>query len=699
MAVLSRRACAYASAICIAALCRAASAQSLPPPSVEPVPANIRLIRQAYDLSQSQRYAESANAWRQVAAAEPVLSGFAQREALRALLSSGDLAASLAALSSLDGPVPADLILRTADAARAGGLLERATALYRQARNAAGRTATADAAAIGLAAVLEQDGKPRDALETFRELQLTFRQARAYDTATAGANRLSVQLGNPAPLSEQDYDAIVDRLAGVAAFQRAVDVLNEWKSSFPSTLKARQIDTAIVQNLYSLRANSKARAQADAFLRAYPQSTEAHIIAITLFRLDVREGNNAEVERRGRAIISGDVEGITQDERQSAARLLAEYLVSVGEPGKALGVYDQLYQMTTARSEHVDVRWRTAIASLRVGNHERAIKELQEIIRLKPDPETERASMFWLAYAQNASGQQTAARAMWAGLVKRYPFSYYGVRAATRLGMGVPEATLAFPELTLREAVTEHPDFQAASLLSRAGLLHDAATFARRLQSAFRRDDAVALLAARASEAAGDYSSASNLMTSYFGEFLQQPATGLPPDFWALAYPRAFWSEVSAAAARHNVDPLLMLGLARQESHFDPAARSPVGAIGLFQLMPYTAAEIDPAFAIPGATERLVEPAVSAELGAAHLAQHLARYHGALAPTIASYNADRERVQVWWDEAKEQPEELFIDSIPYRETRAYVRQVLANYAMYQRAFGRTPAALSTSPQK
>jgi soluble lytic murein transglycosylase len=689
----------YASAICIAALSGAAGGQSLPPPSADSVPASLPLIRRAYELSQEQRYRESADAWRQVAATESVLAAFARREALRALLSAGDLTASLAALSAFEGPVPADLILRAADAARMGGLFDRATTLYRQARNTAGRTVTADAAAIGLAAALEQDGKAREALETFRELQLTFRQARAYDEATAGANRLSAQLGDPAPLTEQDYDAIVDRLVGVAAFQRAVDALSEWKTNFPSTPKARQIDSAIVQNLYSLRANDRARAQADAFLRSYPESAEAHTVAITLFRLDVREGNNAEVERRGRAIIGGDVDGVTLPERQSAARLLAEYLVSVGEPGKALGVYDQLYEMTTSRSDRVDIRWRTAIASLRIANRERAIKELQEIIRLKPDPETERAAMFWLAYAQNASGQQTAARAVWTGLVKRYPFSYYGVRAAARLGMGVPEATLAFPELTLREAVTGHPDFQAASLLSKAGLLRDAATFARRLQLAFRRDDAVALLAARASEAAGDYSSASNLMTSYFGDFLQQPATGLPADFWALAYPRAFWPEVSAAAARHNVDPLLMLGLARQESHFDPTARSPVGAIGLFQLMPYTAAEIDPAFAVPGATERLSEPAVSAELGAAHLAQHLARYHGALAPTIASYNADRERVQVWWDEAKEQPEELFIDSIPYRETRAYVRQVLANYAMYQRAFGRTPAALSTSPQK
>jgi soluble lytic murein transglycosylase len=122
-------------------------------------------------------------------------------------------------------------------------------------------------------------------------------------------------------------------------------------------------------------------------------------------------------------------------------------------------------------------------------------------------------------------------------------------------------------------------------------------------------------------------------------------------------------------------------------------ARSPVGAVGLFQIMPYTAAELDPAFSNPDAMEKLVQPEVSAELAARLLASLQARYAGALAPAIASYNADKERVQVWWDAAKGLPEELFIDSIPYQQTRAYVRQVLTNYAMYQRP------VQSTSPRK
>ena len=134
-----------------------------------------------------------------------------------------------------------------------------------------------------------------------------------------------------------------------------------------------------------------------------------------------------------------------------------------------------------------------------------------------------------------------------------------------------------------------------------------------------------------------------------------------------------------------------MIALARQESHFDRTVKSPVGAVGLFQIMPYTAVELDPAFPIDRADEQLVKPDVSAELAARHLEQNLALFNGQLAPAIASYNADKERVRVWFAAAKGLPQELFVDSIPYLQTRGYVRQVLTNYRMYQQ-FGTPPAS-------
>ena len=170
-----------------------------------------------------------------------------------------------------------------------------------------------------------------------------------------------------------------------------------------------------------------------------------------------------------------------------------------------------------------------------------------------------------------------------------------------------PEPLLTFPELTLNETVTTHPDYQAAVILSGAGLLKDAAAYARRLNAAFRRDDAVALLAARASAAGGDYSSATNLMTSYFGPYLLQPALNLPEDFWALAFPRAYWPAVSAAAGRHNVDPLLMVASpARNRISITPCGRRSGPSASSDNVL--HAAELDPTFSTPASMERLLQP-------------------------------------------------------------------------------------------
>jgi soluble lytic murein transglycosylase len=659
----------------------------------EAVPLEALILRSRL-LSKAGRSREGAQSWEEVTASEPLLASFSRAESIRAQLDAGDLQAALDSIARLTGAVPTDILLRAAGAARSAGMLDRAAAFYKQARTNAGRTSAADQAALGLAATLEQAGSPLEALEVLREVQLTFRQAAAYDAADSAARRLSAQLNDPAPLTEQDYDSIAARLAGVAAFRRAVGVRTEWQARFPGSPRSDHIELAIVQDLYLLRANDEARQHAEAFLKQHEPGAEAASAFRTLFSLDVREGRTAEVERRGNAILNGEVKGATLDQRQGVGRLLAEYLVSVGQPSRALPVYDEVYRITTSRSDRIDLLWRMAIASLRSGNRAKAITELTQVRRLKLDSETDRATAYWLAYAQDADGARTAARALWNWLVTRYPYSYYGVRAAAEQNIPLPAPALTFPDLTLTAPAIAHPDYRTAVLLSRAGLLSEAAFYARRLSSTFRRDDALALMAARAAEAAGDPSATSTLMTAYFGQYLERPVTGLPDDFWQLAYPRAYWSDVSSAAARHHVDPLLLTALARQESHFDRTVKSPVGAIGLFQVMPTTAVQLDPSFPADKADELLIEPHISSELAANLLEKNLAQFQGALAPAIASYNADKDRVDVWWNAARGLPEELFVDSIPYRETRGYVRQVLANYALYQRGSAPPP-----SPQR
>ena len=165
----------------------------LPAPAATPTESEA-LIQRARALSAAGSYRESAAVWQTVGAREPVIASLATRESIRALIAAGDIDPALKGLAELGTAAPADLLLRAADACRTAGTFDCATTLYRRARQAAGRSAEADEAAIGLAATLEQQGNAREALETYRELQLTFREVAAFELADGGARRLSSRL-------------------------------------------------------------------------------------------------------------------------------------------------------------------------------------------------------------------------------------------------------------------------------------------------------------------------------------------------------------------------------------------------------------------------------------------------------------------------------------------------------------------------
>jgi soluble lytic murein transglycosylase-like protein len=151
-----------------------------------------------------------------------------------------------------------------------------------------------------------------------------------------------------------------------------------------------------------------------------------------------------------------------------------------------------------------------------------------------------------------------------------------------------------------------------------------------------------------------------------------QPAAGAPMSLASFGAPAAvsalpadvpFGAEITAAARRHGIDPALLAGLIKQESGFDPNARSAAGAQGLAQLMPGTAAGL-------GVTNPL-DPAQAIEGGAKYLAQQLEAFGGDPARALAAYNAGPGAVQ------------RFGGVPPYAETQNYVRIVQSNAAAYR----------------
>jgi soluble lytic murein transglycosylase len=121
----------------------------------------------------------------------------------------------------------------------------------------------------------------------------------------------------------------------------------------------------------------------------------------------------------------------------------------------------------------------------------------------------------------------------------------------------------------------------------------------------------------------------------------------------------------------------------RAESLFDPAAISPVGARGLMQLMPATAESLAPAVAMARfEPDVLFQPEANVRLGITLLGRLLARYPGRPHLAMAAYNAGPEAVGRWVDDFGRLPEDEFVESIPYTETRGYVMKVTSFWRTY-----------------
>ena len=150
-----------------------------------------------------------------------------------------------------------------------------------------------------------------------------------------------------------------------------------------------------------------------------------------------------------------------------------------------------------------------------------------------------------------------------------------------------------------------------------------------------------------------------------------------------MMFPWDYVRVVQRAAQRKRVDSTLAIGLARQESAFNPRALSRAGAQGLMQLMPQTASDLvgRGGEAVPELD--IYNPELNAELGTTYVRQLLALYDGDVERALAAYNAGPGAVARWNRRLGEVPSDVFVEEIPYHETRNYVRAVLSWQRKYE----------------
>jgi peptidoglycan lytic transglycosylase len=158
----------------------------------------------------------------------------------------------------------------------------------------------------------------------------------------------------------------------------------------------------------------------------------------------------------------------------------------------------------------------------------------------------------------------------------------------------------------------------------------------------------------------------------------------VPAYFIRLYYPLKYGDEIEEHAKERGLDPNLVRALILQESYYNTKAKSAVGASGLMQLMPPTAKEHATRLGVRFTPARLENPDVNVTLGTYHLRMLINMFSGNTYYAVASYNAGQGNVMKWRRAAPGKPTDEFLESIPFQETRNYVKRVTMLRSSYER---------------
>ncbi|MEL6316156.1 MAG: lytic transglycosylase domain-containing protein, partial [Pseudomonadota bacterium] len=332
------------------------------------------------------------------------------------------------------------------------------------------------------------------------------------------------------------------------------------------------------------------------------------------------------------------------------------------------------------------------VALERLDQPEAAAQRFETMWRAVMTPISRSRAAYWAGAAAAADGDAAAAAA-WRAKAAAYSNAYYGQLAADALGAPLafsgPPAAAGAPRPAWSEAQRDLA--RAAELLYAAGAASDARRFLTglaRLQSGAAALDAVATIAAANGDARGRVK---------IGEIAYQKGVRL----WDALYPTpslAAFQQVAGA----DLEPELLLAIARQESRFDQTAVSSAGARGLVQLMPATARAMARRVGARYSKARLTsDPGYNLRLGAAFLKGLLESYRGSYILSIAAYNAGPGNVRAWiarFGDPRDPDVDpvAWVETIPFKETRNYVQRVLENVQVYRARLGGGAGARSLS---
>jgi peptidoglycan lytic transglycosylase len=435
----------------------------------------------------------------------------------------------------------------------------------------------------------------------------------------------------------------------------------------------------------SIRKRNEAIPLLEQIARDYPKSPEAPKAIYQIGQILWNRHDNAKALDYFRQIMEFYPTSPYFERSRYAAADIHE---SFGRKQEAIALYQSLIKGFPNSQVHDDAASRLAWLYYRDGEWEQAYRTFQGLANDGRDNASRTAGLYWQGRsAENLGDVETAVR-IYRQIIDGSEESYYyalAFRALVRAGIEVEEPPIS----DLPPVVETDPPMSAeiAYHLSRA----------RELSAISLHPLAVNELSEVDRLSKTHLGLRPLLMQEYFnnqayGRSLavanQLPSSQSGRNLYR--FPLAYWKMIQQKAQERELDPYLILALIRQESLFDPRARSSAAALGLMQLLPSTASRVarQIGVSVPSA-EQLLQPDINLTLGTKYLKNLLERYSNDWFKAIAAYNAGEAAVDRWEKELPTKDPEEFVERIPYLETRGYVKLVMRNHRIYSRLYDQT----------
>ncbi|MCP4677673.1 MAG: transglycosylase SLT domain-containing protein [Deltaproteobacteria bacterium] len=381
--------------------------------------------------------------------------------------------------------------------------------------------------------------------------------------------------------------------------------------------------------------------------------------------------------------------------------------LALGERDKFIEMLESLPDAYPAGDMRAEALWAVSHDALKRNELRDAREALERYYTMFPKESGWYASGrsgYWFGRVEERLGDIESAALRYEQVISGSPLTFYMVLAYNRLAaIDHKRARRLIEELAPRggkikarfprSLLDDFPGLATGIELYRLGLL----TLARReldqLLTQPNLPPEVHWLTAAVLRQAGKFHEAKAAATGAGSGWNGRYPTGRDFVHWSLAYPTAYEDEVNEAASQTDVEPAMIWAVMREESSFNPEIESWANAIGLMQLILPTARSMGKRLGIPANRRTLRRPDVNIRLGTAYLELLRKKFDDHPALMIAGYNAGEGAVGKWARARPGDDIDIFIEDIPYDQTRGYTKRVIATFATYLFLYGETRSIL------